>query len=80
VPGDPLARGEFVAYFGTYDIDARSRTVVHHIVGSLAGKPASPELRRQYEFADGNLVLTFPWTFEGMPVENRLVWKRVATP
>jgi hypothetical protein len=79
-PGDPLARGEFAAYFGTYEIDAHSRTVVHHIASSLAGRPASPELRRQYEFADGNLVLTFPWNFEGKPVENRLVWKRMVAP
>jgi len=63
----------YVAYFGTYEVDQRARTVTHHSEDAL--NMYAVDLVRKYEFsADGHLTLT--------PVENenadlRLVWERI---
>jgi hypothetical protein len=64
----------YAAYFGTYRIDERARTVTHHREGNINPGGLGDFVRR-YEFlADDTLAL--------MPVENenpsrRLVWQRV---
>ncbi len=64
----------YVAYFGTYTVDAGERTVTHHRAGALNPNWAeSPILVRRYEFVgDDRLVL--------VPVDNprmRLTWERL---
>jgi len=61
------------AYFGTYTLDERVRTVTHHRQGSInPGDVGVPAVRR-YEFAPGDrLILT--------PLENptrHLTWERI---
>lgn len=70
-PEEALAalRG-YTAYFGTYTVDERARTVTHHREGNI--KAALNDVVRRYEFLPGDRVAL-------MPVENqtRLVWERV---
>ena len=63
----------YVAYFGTYTVDERERTVTHHRAGALNPNWAdTPQFVRRYEFiGDDRLVL--------VPVDNprmRLTWER----
>jgi hypothetical protein len=63
----------YTAYFGTYSIDERARTVTHHRTGSINPGLVSTDAVRRYEFATGDrLLLT--------PVENPkscLTWERI---
>lgn len=64
----------YVAYFGTYTVDARERTVTHQRAGALNPNWVdTPTFIRHYEFTgDNRLVL--------VPVDNprmRLTWERL---
>jgi hypothetical protein len=59
------------AYFGTYTIDERARTVTHHRAGNINPNGLGDFVRR-YEFApDDRLILR--------PVEStsELIWERI---
>jgi Lipocalin-like domain len=62
----------YTAYFGTYTVDEKARTVSHHRKGSLTPGAVGVDAVRRYEFASADrLILT--------PVENpkmRLTWER----
>jgi hypothetical protein len=62
----------FTAYFGTYDIDESSRTVIHHVQASIYPSWVGTDLKRTYEFSGNRLTLT---AVSGQGV-MRLVWKR----
>ena len=54
-----LALTDYIAYFGTYSIDAQAGTVTHHRQASI--QPGdSGDLVRRYEFAGDRLVLRPP--------------------
>jgi hypothetical protein len=63
----------YTAYFGTYTVDEKTRTVSHHRKGSLTPGTVGVDAVRRYEFASNDrLILT--------PVENpkiRLTWERI---
>jgi hypothetical protein len=61
----------FVAYFGTFDIDEGTRTVIHHVQASLVPGYVVTDLKRTYEFAENQLILTA--RTEGAAV--RLIWE-----
>jgi hypothetical protein len=51
-----LALTDYIAYFGTYSVDARAGTVTHHRQATI--QPGdSGALVRRYEFAGDRLVL-----------------------
>jgi len=62
----------YTAYFGTYTVDEKARTVSHHRKGTINAGGVGVELVRRYEFAPGDrLILT--------PVDNpstHLTWER----
>ena len=62
----------FVAYFGTFDIDEATRTVIHHVQASLVPSFVGTDLKRTYEFAGNQLILTAR-TDDGA---LRLIWER----
>jgi hypothetical protein len=51
------AYGGYSAYFGTWEIDARARTVTHHIRGSLRAVEVGADYVRPYEFSGEHLLL-----------------------
>lgn len=63
----------YVAYFGTYTLDERARTVTHHRQGSINPGDVGVDAVRRYEFSPRDrLILT--------PVENparHLTWERI---
>jgi hypothetical protein len=67
-----VALSGYVAYFGTYTVDEKARTVSHHRMGTINASGVGVDLVRRYEFASGDrLILT--------PVDNpsvHLTWER----
>ncbi len=62
----------FIAYFGTFDVDELTHTVIHHVQACLVPSWVGTDLKRNYRFNANRLVLTpVPTTsvFE-------LVWER----
>ena len=61
----------YTAYFGTYEVDEKNKTIIHHRTGNI--KPGGlGDFVRRYEFlSDDRIVL--------MPVESSagLTWERV---
>ena len=72
----PEVQADFSAYFGTYTIDTAQRIVTHHVRGSLNAAGASGDLRRNYEFKDGTLILRFTRPQDG--ADNTLTFKRIS--
>ena len=63
----------FMSYFGTFDIEEASRTVIHHLQACLIPSWVGADLRRTYEFAgDDRLILTLSLEQS----VNRVVWQR----
>lgn len=81
MPGGPQPTPEeakaalsgYIAYFGTYSVDERARTVSHHREGSLIPGTVGEDAVRRYEFAAGDRLIL-------IPVENpttRVTWERI---
>jgi hypothetical protein len=63
----------FNAYFGTFDIDEPSKTVIHHLQSALIPSWVGTDQRRQYEFfGKDELVILNTASQEAY----RLVWQR----
>lgn len=52
------AAGGFAAYFGTFEVDEATRTVVHHVEAALVPSWVGTDLKRNYSFVGNRLVLT----------------------
>ena len=48
----------FTAYFGTFDVDEASQTVIHHVQCSFVPSWVGTDLKRTYRFYDNRLQLT----------------------
>jgi len=60
----------YIAYFGTYSIDEKARTVTHHRQGSV--QPGDKgDLIRGYEFAGERLIL------RPVGTATEVVWERI---
>ena len=66
------AAGGFIAYFGTFDVDEPSTTVIHHVEACLVPSWVGHDLRRKYRF-DGKRLLLSAVT-SSFTVD--LVWER----
>jgi len=68
----------YVAYFGTYDIDASKSEVTHRVAGASFPNWTGIDLVRRYRFADdGRLWLTTPPIIAGgVSFEYVLQWER----
>jgi hypothetical protein len=60
----------YTAYFGTYSVDERAKTVTHHRTGSLRSDFGDWVFR--YEFLGANRVVLHP-----IENQNALIWERV---
>lgn len=67
----------FAAYYGTYDVDAGSRRVIHHVKQALNAGWVGTDLVRQYSFAGDRMTLVAEMNGSVLT----LVWrKRQAVP
>ncbi|RZS36405.1 lipocalin-like protein [Herbihabitans rhizosphaerae] len=72
------ARG-YVQYTGTYETDAATNAVYHHVEQSLFPNWNGRTLTRFYEFADGGNSVTLrtaPIPYDGETITGMLVWRR----
>ena len=63
------ALDEYIAYFGTYTIDERAKTVTHHRSGSVQPNDTK-DLVRGYRFVGNRLILQPPGT------SYEVIWER----
>jgi hypothetical protein len=63
----------FNAYFGTYDIDEPSRTVIHHLQSALIPSWVGSDQRRNYEFAGPDRLIMLNTASQAA---YRLIWQR----
>jgi len=68
----------YVAYFGTYEVNNKKRTVVVHVEAALFPNWVGQDQIRFYEFSDDLLTLkTPPLLLGGHETTGVLVWKRL---
>jgi hypothetical protein len=60
----------YIAYFGTYSVDERARTVTHHRHGSVQPGDVA-DLVRGYEFVGDRLILC------PLGTAHEVVWERI---
>jgi hypothetical protein len=63
----------YTAYFGTYTIDDKAKTVTHHRQGMLDG--GAVEFVRKYEMLSGDRIMLIP--IGGTGPETRLTWQKI---
>ncbi len=63
----------FTAYFGTFDVDESTQTVIHHVQACLVPSWVGTDLTRGYRFSANHLTLT---AVSATILE--LVWQREA--
>jgi hypothetical protein len=63
----------FNAYFGTFDIDEPSRTVIHHLQSALIPSWVGTDQRRKYEFSGRDRLIILNTASQAT---YRLVWQR----
>ena len=62
----------FIAYFGTFDVDESTQTVIHHVQACLVPSWVGTDLKRTYRFNANRLVLTAATTTGVL----ELIWER----
>ena len=69
----------YLAYFGTFSVDAAAGAVTHHLRGSLFPNWVGQDLTRFYAFAGNRLTLRAPpMLTAGRLFTGTLVWERAA--
>lgn len=72
-----LALQGYAAYFGKYEIDEASRTLVTHVEGASAPNLVGGDQVRNYELRDGRLILRPPvLTIGGQSFTSEYAWER----
>jgi len=66
----------YIAYYGTYTVNEKDHTVIHHVEASLYPNWVGSDQRRLYEFSDGRLILRAVNGAGGPGTESRLVWEK----
>ncbi|MDE3155039.1 MAG: lipocalin-like domain-containing protein [Acidobacteriota bacterium] len=68
----------FVAYFGTYTVDAEKATVTHHVRAAAYPNWVGGDQTRHYRFEGPRLVLSTPaLQVGGQSLTSTLVWERL---
>ena len=66
----------YIAYFGTFEVDADGKGVVHHVDGSLNPEWVGGDQRRALRFENDRLVLSADVVKAGHKVQHVLTWER----
>jgi len=66
----------YIAYFGTYEVDAGGSRVVHHVQGSLNPAWVGSDQVRAMRFEGDRLVLSAEVAKGGQTVTHTLTWER----
>jgi hypothetical protein len=69
----------YVAYFGSFAVDAAAATVKHHVIGAAHPVWAGREFARRFEIEGDVLTLRDALiAADGVPVDASTTWKRVS--
>ena len=66
----------YIAYFGTYEVAADGRSVVHHVEGSLNPAWVGGDQVRGLRFEGERLILSTETQKSGTAVLHELTWER----
>jgi len=73
-----MALEGYTAYFGTYEFDMSTKTVIHHVKCSLFPNWIGTDQVRYFEFAGNRMTLrTAPMHIGGKDVIGTLVWEKI---
>lgn len=73
------AVGGYDAYFGTYQIDPRTGSVAHTLLGSISPASIGITVMRNIQVDGDRLTIKLNTTTpEGEPIERTLIWKRIS--
>ncbi len=74
-----LAFDGYQAYFGTYEVDEKEKTVIHHITGNLFPNAIGVILKRFYELSGSERLTlsTPPISMGGQRITGLLIWERI---
>ena len=73
----------YIAYYGTYTIDAKAGTITHHLQDSLSPDMRGRDLVRYFELQGENRILLLPaedgkgGLLPRKDVTRKLVWERM---
>lgn len=68
----------YYAYWGTYTVDAESKTISHQLTASLMPEEVGITYKRHFEIDGQRMVLTTPpFMYDGRELTNRLTWERM---
>lgn len=66
------------AYFGTYTVDEKEGTVVHHLDSALFPGDIGKSILRHFSIAGDQLTIRFSTTTpDGKPITRVLIWERM---
>jgi hypothetical protein len=66
----------YIAYFGTYEVAADGRSVVHHVQGALNPAWVGGDQVRMLRFEGERLILGTETRKNGAAVKHELTWER----
>jgi hypothetical protein len=76
-PRGRSSQGQYYAYFGTFEIDEKARTVVHHVHGSLRPDEVGVTYKQDVTLSQDQLtLLTARHLVDGEERRNQIVWQR----
>jgi hypothetical protein len=70
----------YIAYFGTYTVDAKRGVVIHHVEGDIADVFIGDNEERPFAISGDMLALTPQWDVDGVTWTGVRVFKRVRQP
>lgn len=72
-----VAQASYLAYYGTYQVDAQAAKVTHHVQGSTNPNWPRTDLVRYYEFADDGDTLRLSLRNDAGRTTGTLTWARI---
>ena len=78
-----IAFDSYIAYYGTYTIDAKAGTIIHHLRDSLSPDLRGPDLVRYFEFQSEDRILLLPaedgkgGLLPRQGLTYKLLWERI---
>jgi hypothetical protein len=66
----------YVAYFGTWSLDAERGVIVHRIEGGLVPGHEGQVQERAFALDGDRLVLRASWRHDGAPITSTVTWER----
>jgi hypothetical protein len=70
----------YQAYYGTFTLDEKEKTAIHHVEGSIFPNLIGHQLKRHYEFSQDGSRLTLgtpPMPMGGDKVSGVYIWERL---